>query len=98
MLGIVGNDENHRLTGLVDAISHLIASYEELHFSEPKIDGIAALKCLMRTNHLSQSDLPDIASQDVLSEILSDKRPLNLRQIKLPSKRFEISSATFIEG
>ena len=98
LLDIVGDDENHHLMGLVDAVSHLIASYEELHFSEPQVKGIEALKFLMQANHLSQSDLPEIASQGVLSEILSDKRSLNLRQIKLPSKRFEISSATFIEG
>lgn len=46
---------------------------------------------------LSQADLPEIASQGVLSEILNEKRSLNLRQIKLLSKRFGVSPSTFID-
>lgn len=97
LLGIVGNNENHRLMGLVDAISNLISSYEEQHFQIPTVKGIDALKFLMDTHHLSQSDLLEIASQGVLSEILHGKRSLNLRQIKLLSKRFGVAPATFID-
>lgn len=97
LLEVVGNNEKHRLMGLVDAISHLISSYEEEHYQKPKIKGIEALRFLMDTNHLSQSDLPEIASQGVLSEILNGKRPLNLRQIKLLSKRFGVSPSSFID-
>jgi HTH-type transcriptional regulator/antitoxin HigA len=56
----------------------------------------AALKFLMKAHHLSQSDLPEIASQGVLSEILRGKRTLNLRQTKLLAKRFGVAPATFI--
>lgn len=97
LLDIVGDDETHRLMGLVDTISHLIASYEEQHFQKPKVKGVEVLKLLIASNHLSQSDLPEIASQGVLSEILNGKRELNLRQIKLLSKRFGVSPATFID-
>ena len=97
LLEIVGNDENHRLMGLVDAISNLISSYEKKYFSAPSVKGIDALKFLMQAHHLSQSDLPEIASQGVLSEILHEKRPLNVRKIKLLSKRFGVEPATFID-
>src|SRR5579872_1982737 len=70
LLEIVGGDENHRLMGLVDATSHLISSYEEQHVQASTVKGVDALKFLMSTHHLSQSDLPEIASQGVLSEIL----------------------------
>ena len=41
---------------------------------------IDALKFLMKAHHLTQSDLSEIGSQGVISEILRGKRPLNLRQ------------------
>ena len=97
LLEIVGNNEEHQLMGLVDTLSYLISSYEEQHFQEPKIKGVEALRFLISTNHLSQSDLSEVASQGVLSEILNGKRMLNLRQIKLLSKRFRVSPSTFID-
>lgn len=33
LLKIVGSDENHRLMGLVDVVSYLVAFYEERHFA-----------------------------------------------------------------
>ena len=97
LLNIVGDDEEHHLMGLVDAISHLIASYEAQHFQAPTVKGIDALKFLMSIHHLSQTDLPSIASQGVLSEILHGKRALNVRQIRLLSKRFGVDPSTFID-
>ena len=97
LLEIVGDNEKHRLMGLVDTLSHLIASYEEQQVKAPIIKGIAALKFLMNTHHLTQVDLPEVASQGVLSEILQGKRSLNVRQIKLLSKRFEVDPSTFID-
>jgi len=45
---------------------------------------------------LKQSDLREIGSQGVVSEILNGKRDLNLRQIRALSKRFGVSTATFV--
>lgn len=97
LLEIIGDNENHRLIGLVDTLSNLIASYEEQHFKAPAIKGTAALKLLMNTHHLTQADLPEVASQGVISEILHEKRALNVRQIKLLSKRFNVDPSTFID-
>ncbi|MCE3238523.1 MAG: putative transcription regulator containing domain [Gammaproteobacteria bacterium] len=97
LLNIVGDDEGHYLMGLIDTISHLVSSYEDEHSKPLKVKGIFALKFLMETHHLSQSDFSDIASQGVFSEILNGKRMLNLRQIKLLAKRFHVDPSTFID-
>lgn len=97
LLEIVGNNEAHHLMGLVDAISHVVAAYEEQHFQAPAVKGIEALKFLMRTHHLSQADLVEIGSQGVISEILHQKRVPNVRQIKLLAKRFGVEPGTFID-
>lgn len=97
LLDIVGSDEYHYLMGLVDSISHLISSYEEHHHPASKISGVVALKFLMESHHLSQSDLPEIGSQGVISEILNSKRILNVRQIKLLAQRFQVDPSTFID-
>ena len=93
----IGNDENHRLSPLLDTIGSLIEAYEEEHFQFEELAPVDLLKALMHEHDLTQSDLKDIASQGVLSEILHKKRNLNLRQIKLLSKRFNVSPAAFIE-
>lgn len=98
LLEIVGENENHRLMGLVDIVSNIISEYESEHHPLNRTNGVNALKFLMETNDLRQTDLPEIASQGVLSEILNGKRKLNLRQIKLLAKRFKVKPETFMDG
>ncbi|GHU14453.1 hypothetical protein AGMMS50225_26310 [Betaproteobacteria bacterium] len=43
-----------------------------------------------------QHPLPEVGSQGVVSEILTGKRELNVRQIQALSERFGVSPATFI--
>jgi len=97
LLDIIGDDENHRLMGLADVLGDLVARYEEEHSQNIKASGIDALKYLMQSHHLKQSDLPEIGTQGVMSEILRGKRQLNLRQIKLLSKRFKVNPSTFMD-
>lgn len=47
----------------------------------------------MEEHGLKQSDLTEIGSQGIVSEILRGKRALNVRQIWLLAKRFGISPA-----
>src|SRR5690349_14118768 len=96
LLDIVGEDENHELIGLVDVISHMISMYDERQNNKLKgISGIKALKFLMQQHNLKQTDLPEIGSQGVVSEILNGKRKLNLNQIKKLAERFHVSVETF---
>lgn len=99
LLDIVGNNEKHELMSLVDVISHFIKEYETEHYeiNQQEPAGIDALKFLIEEHHLSQSDLPEVGSQGVVSEVLNGKRHLNLKQIKLLAKRFGVSPVTFID-
>ncbi len=97
LLDIVGEDERHNLMSLVDIISHLISSYEEMSASAIKSKGVDALKFLMQAHQLTQADLSMIGSQGVVSEILNGKRALNLRQIKSLAKKFQVDPSTFID-
>ena len=58
--------------------------------------GIEALKFLMEQHGLKQGDLKEIGSQGVVSEILTGKRELNIRQVRALSERFGVSTATFL--
>ena len=92
----VGDDESHPLASLMETLGSLIESYEAQNI--PGIEGnpINTLKALMAEHDLKQSDLPEIAGQGVISEILTGKRQLNVRQIKLLSKRFYVSPLVFM--
>lgn len=96
LLDIVGDNENHHLMSLIDVLSRIISSYDEEHFQIPE-KGVHALKYFMELRRLNQSDLHEIGSQGVISEILSNKRKLNLRQIKILSKLFNVDPSTFLD-
>lgn len=89
-------DESHPAMGLVDIVGDLIEDYEAEHHPLPEASGVQALKFLMEQHGLRQSDLPEVGSQGVVSEILSGKRELNIRQVRALSRRFGVSPATFI--
>lgn len=91
----VGTNEAHPLYELLDTLGTLIHAYEEAHMIIPASSGIDALKYLMDEHGLKQSDLPEVGSQGVVSEILTEKRQLNVRQIQVLSQRFNVSPAVF---
>jgi len=92
----VGENESHPLASLMETLGSLIESYEVQNV--PGIEGNPGdtLKTLIEEHDLKQSDLPEIGSQGVISEMLSGKRQPNVRQIKLLSKRFHVSPAVFM--
>ena len=92
----VGNNENHPLASLMETIGSLIETYETQYIEEIEGNPIDALNALMLDHGLRQSDLTEIGSQGVISEILSGKRQLNIRQVRMLSKRFGVSPAVFI--
>ncbi len=92
----VGNNESHPLSSLMETIGSLIETYESQNYPDIEGDPINALKTLMEEHGLKQSDLPEIGSQGVVSEIISGKRQLNVRQVKLLSKRFKVSPVVFV--
>jgi len=95
LLDEVGTDETHPLYELLDTLGTLIYAYEERNFPLPSASGLGVLAYLMAEHDLTQSELPEIGSQGVVSEILAGKRELNTRQIRALSQRFKVSPAVF---
>ena len=96
LLDEIGDNERHPLYGLLDTLGTLIHVYEEKHHPVPDCTGADMLRFFMEEHGLSQSDLLEIGSQGVVSEILNGKRELNVRQIRRLAKRFQVSPAVFI--
>ena len=96
LLDEIGTEESHPLYGLLDTLGTLIHAYEDEHHPMPEISGAEMLKFFMEEHQLTQSDLPEIGSQGVVSEILNSKRELNMRQIRALAGRFKVSAAVFI--
>ena len=96
LLDEIGDNEKHPLYSLLDTLGTLIEVYEEGHYPIPDATGAEVLRFLMDEHGLTQSDLPEVGSQGVVSEILNGKRELNIRQIRLLAERFKVSSAVFV--
>jgi HTH-type transcriptional regulator/antitoxin HigA len=88
--------EHHPAMELVDVVSDLIEDYEARRPPLAAASGVDALRFLMQQHGLRQGDLPEIGSQGVVSEILSGRRELNIRQIRALARRFGVSPATFV--
>ncbi len=92
----VGNNQDHKLAPVMETIGNLIENYENQKHEIIEASPVDALKYLMLEHGLKQSDLKEIGSQGVVSEILMEKRTLNLEQIKKISIRFHVSPLVFI--
>lgn len=96
LLDEVGTDETHPLYGLLDTLGTVMHAYEEEHQAMPQCSGGELLRFLLDEHNLTQSDLPEVGSQGVISEILRGKRSLNVRQVRALAERFHVSPAVFI--
>ena len=92
----VGTDERHPLYSLLDTLGTVLHVWEEQHHAMPEFEGADLLQFFMEEHNLSQSDLAEVGSQGVVSEILNGKRDLNVRQIRALSKRFGVSPSVFV--
>lgn len=89
-------DETHPLAGLAATLGELIGDYDARQFPVPDVSGREMLRFLMEQHGLTQSELPEVGSQGVVSEILSGKRELNLRQVRALARRFGIAADAFL--
>ena len=92
----VGTDEDHPLYSLLDTLGTVMHAYEEQHHPMPECRGGELLQFLMDEHGLTQSDLPEVGSQGVVSEIIHGKRDLNVRQIRALATRFKVSPSVFL--
>jgi len=89
-------NEQHPLADLVNTLGTLIGEYDDVHHPAQEVSPLAMLRFLMDENSLTQSDLPEVGSQGVVSEVLNGKRELNVRQIKALSARFHVPPSVFV--
>jgi HTH-type transcriptional regulator / antitoxin HigA len=92
----VGDNPKNPRYRFIDTLSVLIEAYDEEHHAIPDISGVELVKFLMEQHGLSQGDLPEVASQGVISEILRGKRELNVRQIQALAERFHLPAGAFL--
>ncbi len=92
----VGTNTAHPLYTFLDTLGIVIEAYEEQHYPIPDCSGVDMLLHFMDEYSLSQSDLPEIGSQGVVSEIINGKRELNIRQIRALAKRFNVAPGVFL--
>ncbi|MSQ51081.1 MAG: transcriptional regulator [Betaproteobacteria bacterium] len=91
-----GADESDPLEVLAAMLGDLVSAYEKKHYPMPKaMSAIEALRWFMARDGLRQSDLPEIGNQAKVSEILSGRRALNLRQARALAERFSVSIEMF---
>jgi HTH-type transcriptional regulator/antitoxin HigA len=84
--------ETSPMDGLLDLVSDRIREYEDRVHPWPDTSTPATrLAFLMDQHNLKQTDLREIGTQGVVSELLSGKRELNLRQAKALAARFSVS-------
>ena len=97
VLDLVGENERHPLSALLDLIGDLVSAYESREHGVPDAEPRDVLRLLMEQNGLTQGNLrAELGGQPVVSAILNGKRQINARQAKALAKRFGVSSAAFI--
>lgn len=96
LLEMTGDEESHPLMSLVEIIGDWIEEWDHTHHPMAQASGEEVLGYMMREHGLTQSDLPGVGTQSVVSEILNGKRKLNLRQIRWLAERFGVPVDVFI--
>jgi HTH-type transcriptional regulator / antitoxin HigA len=92
----IGDDPANPRYRLIKSLSVLIEQYDNEHYRLPDATPVEVLRFLMEQHQLKQSDLPEIGSQGVVSEILSGRRNLNVRQIQALAARFGVDAGVFV--
>ena len=94
------SDEYSAIQWVVSMLADALEKYDEPLWEPAPVDdeppGVTVLRMLMDQHMLTQSDLPEVGSQGIVSEILSCKRELNLRQIKTLSESYGVPQRFFL--
>jgi HTH-type transcriptional regulator/antitoxin HigA len=88
-----GIDDGDALRLLELLLGKSLAAYGASLSPSPDVPGgapAAILATLLDQSGLTQSDLPEVGSQGVVSELVNGKRDFTVRQIKAIAKRFNI--------
>ena len=96
LLDMVGDRENHALSGLLDLVSKLVADYDTSHYAIEASEPNEVLRYLIELRGLKQGDLAEIVPQSNLSAILAGKRKISANLAGRLGKFFSISPAVFV--
>ncbi len=96
-ISLVGNQPESPLASLIKAMGRAAEEYENIHMAKQQGGALLALRYLIKLHGLKQSELREIGSQGVVSEVLNGKRSLTLRHVKELSKKFNVSPSVFID-
>ena len=91
-----GENEASLIESLIDTLETLVKDYEDRNIPEPDADPVDCLRFLMEEHNLEPIGLPEMGNQEVVSDILSGKKKLTVKQIKALSNRFNVSPAVFV--
>ena len=80
-----------------ETLTILIEYYESQFSPIPDCTGVDVLRFLMAQNNLKQKDLVGVlGGKSTVSEILNNKRPLNIKHLNTLSAKFNVKPATFL--
>ncbi len=96
LLDAGGADQAHPLAGLVEALGELIQTYEKRQTPMADAEPRQVLRYLMEEHGLKQTDLAGVASQDMISDVLSGRREISKALAKKLAARFHVAATVFI--
>lgn len=96
LLDVVGNDETHALSGLLDLVSELVEDYDTHHYAIEASQPRDVLRYLIEMRGLKQGDLAHIVPQRNLSAILAGKRNISATLAGKLARYFNVSPAVFV--
>ena len=96
LLDVVGDEEDHALSGLLDLVSELVEDYDASHHGIEPSEPREVLRYLIEIRGLKQGDLAGIVPQSNLSAILAGKRKISATLAGKLAKYFNISPAVFV--
>lgn len=96
-IALVENQDDSPLSGLIKAMARAANEYEKDFLATQQGGALRALRYLIKLHGIKQSELKEIGSQGVVSEVLNGKRSLTLRHVKELAKRFRVSPSVFID-
>ena len=98
LLDMVGDQEDHDLSGLLDLVGELVSDYDTNRYAIESSEPNEVLRYLIELRGLKQSDLAEIVPQGNLSAILAGKRKISATLAGKLGRYFRISPAVFVPG
>jgi HTH-type transcriptional regulator/antitoxin HigA len=96
LLDVVGDDEDHPLSGLLELVGDVVSKYEREHYAIEPAAPNDSLRFLIEARGLKQEDLAAIVPQSNLSAILAGKRKISATLAGKLGRFFGVSPALFV--